>query len=289
MKKILRITLSLFLVMILTVNLFNVQAVTVSEEDWISKALSDYEPLQSMLEQYPNAEKVQSNIKYVLTETIKDKDGEILNITQKNFDNLSKMQNYEEQLVEINNITPYVVGDGETKYKTYTKMRVGLALYKYNSNRFFVAFVYDWLTQPDYDALLKYKGVVGLALDSGLSMDGTSYAGRVTMKIIDGSTIMRNTQNGGVNIKATGTQGIGYKIEESAQNTGLILEMEGVISCEAIKTSSNIIATSAFGEYAYVGFTPNLNSFSVSFPKGVSFGIGTTKTPYTYQDALDLR
>lgn len=285
MKKLLKKTLILMIATILTFSSITVQAAD-THDNWTSQILSDYEPFQKMLREDPNAKMIQNNTEYLLTETIKDKEGNILETNEKTFSTMSSMLNYENQLKQKDMIRIYSIGDGETKYKTYTKMRVGLSLYKYTNGKFFVAFIYDWLTTPDYDILSYYKAVVGLALDSGLTMDGTSYSGRVSIKNIANQDIMRNTLNGGVVIQATGTQGIGYKIKESHQKIGAIKDMEGVISCDAYKTSPSYTYCSAYGEYADVSLTLNLDDFSVSIPAGISFGFGTTKTSYNYQDAL---
>lgn len=285
MKKLLKKTLILMIATILTFSSITVQADD-THNNWVSQILNDYEPFQKMIKQNPNAKMVQNNTEYLLTETIKDKEGNILETNKQTFSTMSNMIAYENQLKQKDMIRVYSIGDGEIKYKTYTKMKVGLALYKYNSSEFFVAFVYDWLTQPDYDIFTYYKAVVGLALDSGLVMDGTSYGGRVTLKLINGNTIIRNDLNGGVSIKATGTQGIGYKIKESHQTNGAIVDMEGVISCDAYKASPSYNYCSAYGEYADVSYTFNLDSFSVSFPAGISFSAATEKTSYNYQDAL---
>ncbi len=288
MKKKFKKTIILLMIAILTFSFANIQAST-TYDNWISESLSDYEPLQTLIKKHPEAKMVENSTKYILTEITKDKEGNVLEANEKVFTNISSMQKYENQLKKENNIVPYTIGDQETKYKTYAKMKVGLSMYKYSSSRFFVAFVYDWLTVPEYDLLTYYKAVVGLALDSGLSMDSSSYGGRVTLTNINGDTIMRNSLNGGVDIKATGTQGIGYKIKESHQWNGAIVDMEGVISCEANKNQPTDNFCSAYGEYAHVSTTLNLDNFSVSLDGGISFGLTTTKTPYSFQDSLYIR
>lgn len=285
MKKLLKKTLILMIATILTFSSITVQAAD-THDNWTSQILNDYEPFQKMLREDPNAKMIQNSTEYLLAETIKDKEGNVIETSEKTFATMSSMIAYENQLKQKDMIRIYSIGDGETKYKTYTKMRVGLSLYKYTNGKFFVSFVYDWLTKPGYDIFTYYKAVVGLALDSGLTMDGTSYGGRVSMKFINGTTLMKNNLNGGVFIQAAGTQGIGYKIKESHQTNGEIVNMNGVISCDAYKTSSASSYCSAYGEYADVNVTLDLDDFSVSIPGGISFGFGTNKTPYNYQDAL---
>lgn len=301
MKKILNTTLSLLMVMLLTLNFTNVQAVSTvtSDDDWISQALSDYEPLQSLINEYPETVLIQNDTEYILNETKKDKDGNILETNRKNFSSLLSMQKYEKKLKEGKNVKElsdgtviiFSIGDGETKYSTsYSKIKVGLSLYKYSSEKFFVANVYEWLTTPDVNWYYDHKAVVGLSLGSQLSMDGPStYGGRVTLTNYLGETFMRNNLNGGLTIQATNAEGIGYSINENAQHIGLISGIEGVLSCKATQTNPSDTACSAFAEYDYVSATLGLNNFSVSFPGGISFSSATTKTRYTYQNTLDLR
>lgn len=50
---------------------------------WIANALSDYQPLQTLLIKYPNAICVQDNTTYILNEAVKDKNGNLLDLKQK--------------------------------------------------------------------------------------------------------------------------------------------------------------------------------------------------------------
>lgn len=255
-------------------------------DDWISKSLIDYEPLQNLLLEYPDASKVEDKTSYILDVTTKNSKGDILKKEKKTFSNLEDMETY--VAVSENEIVPYSIEHGETAYKTYTKMRVGLTLYKYSSSYYFVAFVYEWLTPPSTSAFTNMtEGVVGLALDTGLSMDGSSYAGRLTINYWD-HTETRTNSNGGLSIQATGTQGIGYPF--SFYNPNKYADSaEGVISCKAYKQAPNFEYVSAYGEYADVSMTLDLDNFSVSIPAGISFNLATSKTSYSIQDTLTVK
>lgn len=155
--------------------------------------------------------------------------------------------------------------------------------------KFFIACVYEYKTKPEIDLTYHHEGIAGLALGSQLAMDGkSSYGGRLTITNYQGIKTVRNDLNGGLNIQATGTQGIGYSIHESETALGLITGLEGVISCTATQTNPSDNVCSAFGEYDFIRSSV-LNGFSVSFPLGISVQPGTVRTQYTIQDALDLR
>lgn len=304
MKKLFKTFLSLLMIILLSFSFTNAQAAQTpvsTSDDWISQALSDYEQLQTLKKKYPDTEMVENTTKYILNETKKDKDGNTLAVNKREFSNDSDLEKYldkikkeeikKEKKVEEKKdgtVTTYMVEDGQTKYVTYTKIKVGLALYKYSSEKFFVACVYTYTTKPEIDLTYHHQGIAGLALGTQLAMDGqSSYGGRVTITNYLGEETVRNTINGELSIQATGTQGIGYSVHESETDLGLITGLEGVISCTATQTNPSDTVCSAFGEYDYVRST--IGGFSVSYPSGISVGLATVRTRYTIQDALDLR
>lgn len=61
--------------------------------------------------------------------------------------------------------------------------------------------------------------------------------------------------------------------------------MDGVIACEVLVNSINKYC-STFGEYDDVSITFDINSFSVSFPAGISVGAAMVRDQYTRQDEL---
>ncbi|MDF2872062.1 MAG: hypothetical protein K0R05_3637 [Anaerocolumna sp.] len=255
----------------------------------MSEQLKDYEPYQELIKEYPNAQKVQSNTNYILSEIVSDQNGEIIKTTEKTFSDRKSMDKYQEEK-EIENIQSnfnvYTVNPGETVYNTtYTQMQIGLSLYKYTSNRLFVACVYDWLTPPA--TLLDYtKGIVGLALASMMSMDGSSYAGRVTaVQITSGKVKNYTSSNGRLSIQATGNNTIGYFFSLPYASS----DVYGVISCEAYKNFPEVNYCNAFGEYDSINYILDISNFSVSYPTGISIGTANVKTPYTVNDALNLR
>lgn len=290
MKKIFsHISLCMAIVMIFTMFKYDfVNADTIASDNWITACLSDYEPLQSLLEEYPDAKLVQTSTTYILNKVTVDDKGNILKREEKKFPSLSSLEKYEEMSKKSDVLMPNTVRDGGETYTDYSKIRIGLALYRYSSTRFFVASTYEWLEPFDYDYLLEYKAAVGLAVGDGLSMEGSSYAGRVTMTNIRGD-IIQKTNGNGLRIQATGAYGIGYSFTQKAQRDGVIKHMQGVISCTAYKTSSAITNCPAYGEYADVSFSLDLDNFSVSIPAGISFNLFTSYTAYSHQDNLDLR
>lgn len=175
--------------------------------EWIDERMQDYEPYQEKLEEYPEMENVQASISYILIEDSIDKKGNVIDTNQEVFDNLDDMNAYEEEKLESNNIKPFVVKPGDTVYKTYSKMKVGLGLYQYTSSRFFVAYTYEWLTLPLPGAIStnKIRAVVGLALNPQLSIDSSTYGGRVSYTTdwvqvtqFGQTSYMKNTSNGGI-------------------------------------------------------------------------------------------
>lgn len=288
----------LFLMIFTILNPINVLAATPVTNDWIAEYLADYKPLQTLLEEYPDTELVQQNTTYILNENIEDKEGNVIKSDQKAFSSISELENYENSAKRLdlltskittigvgeNLITPNTVSNGTPFYKTYSKIKMGLSLYRYSSTSFMVACTYDWIDGFDYDLLYNYKAVIGLALGSGLSMLGNSYDGRITMTVIGGSVVEKTPE-----VRATGTSGIGYSIKVNAQTYGMLKDMQGVISCTAKKVANSIVNCPAYGEYAAVTSTLSLYNFSVSIPAGISFGSATVSTPYSIQDNLDLR
>lgn len=269
--------------------------------EWFDERMQDYEPYQEKLEEYPEMENVQASISYILIEDSIDKKGNVIDTNQEVFDNLDDMNAYEEEKLESNNIKPFVVNPGDIVYKTYSKMKVGLALYKYTSSRFFVSYTYEWLTLPSPGAIStnKIRAVVGLALNPQLSIDSSTYDGRVsyTTDWVQGTqfgqtSYMKNVSNGGITIKPSGTQGIGYSFSVphyTGANFNIVTSMSGNISCTAFKSNTNDNYCSALGSYADVTTTLSLDSFSVSIPAGISFGAATSYSSYNLQDSLYIK
>ncbi len=288
MKKI--ISGVLLLSLLVCNNAFIAKAEQDTSSNWMSEQLKDYEPYQELIKEYPNAQKVQSNTNYILSEIVSDQNGVIIKTTEKTFSDQESMDKYQEEK-EIENIQTNfnvnTVNPGQTVYNTtYTQMLIGLSLYKYTSNRFFVACVYDWLTPPPATLLDYTKGIVGLALDSMMSMDGSTYAGRVTaVQITSGKVETYTSYNGGLSIQATGNNAIGYSFSLPYASS----DAYGVISCEAYKNFPSVNYCSAFGEYDSLNYILDISNFSVSYPYGISIGTAHVKTPYTVNDALNLQ
>ena len=286
-KKVLCVLLSCTL--LLSNNLFIAQAKEDSSDDWMLQELIDYEPYQELIKEHPNTEKVATKTKYILSEIVSDQNDNIIKSTEKSFSNQKSMDLYQKQLEEENkasDVSMSIVSPGETKYNTsYTKIRVGLSLYKLSSDYFFVAFVYDWLTPPPTTLLDYTKGAVGLCLDSGMSINASSIGGRVSATLLSGEEDMLNTVNGRLMIKSDSINGIGYAFSLPYATS----DISGVISCNAYKNTPNTDYCSAFGEYDVVSKTLNLDDFSVSWPAGISFNVNTDRTRYTYGDALNIK
>lgn len=283
MKKI----ISALLLLLLVCNTpFIANAQQISTNDWISEQLKDYEPYQKLIKEHPKAQQVQSNTKYVLTEIVSDQNGEILKTNEITFSNKKSMDKYQKEKEEVINIQPYIVNPGGTVYNTsYTQMRIGLCLFKYSSERFFVACVYDWLTPPPATLLDYTKGAACLALDSMMSMDRSTYAGYVTGVLLSGGSETKASYDGKLSIQASGTNAIGYSFSFPFASS----DINGVISCEAVKNFPSVNYCSAFGEYDSVNYSFDISNFSVSYPYGISFNTATVKTPYTINDALNLK
>lgn len=284
------ITAVLLLSLLVCNNTFIANAGQITSSNWMSELLKDYEPYQELIKEYPNANKVQSNTNYILSEIVSDQNGEIFKTTEKTFSDKNSMDKYQEKR-EVENIQSdfnvNTVNPGQTVYNTtYTQMRIGLTLYKYTSDRFFVACVYDWLTPPPATLLDYTKGIVGLALDSMMSMDRTTYAGRVTaVQITSGQVDNYTTSNGGITIQASGNNAIGYSFSLPYASS----DVYGVISCEANKNFAGVNYNSAFGEYDSLSYIFDINNFSVSYPFGISIGTANVKTPFTISDGLNLQ
>ena len=295
MKKILKKFAVLVCVAMLAVVVCNnafiaqAQAKQIYSNDWMYEKLKDYEPYQELIKEYPNAKKVDSNTKYILSEIVSDQNGKIIKATEKNFSDQKSMEKYQKEKELKNNQSDYdilTVNPGGTVYNTtYSQIQIGLSLYQYTSNNFFVACVYDWLTPPP-ETLLDYtKGAVGLALDSMMAMNGNTYGGRVTAVSITGEVKDYTSYNGGISIQAQGNNAIGYGFSLPYVTT----DIYGVISCEAYKSVPNANYCSAFGEYDSVTYSIDVKNFSISFPAGISFNTATLKDRYTINDALNIR
>lgn len=285
-----RKVLSLLLIAVLISSSFipsKVKAETVSDNNWIKEKLSDYEPLQELLKEYPDASLVQSNTEYILNTVTHDSAGNVIKSEQKAFSDLNSLTSYkssQESLTSL--VSPYVVSPGGAVYVSYGWVRVGLATYKYTSTQFFVSAVYDWLQIPIFGRNL-YQGLVGLAFDSNLSMTNGSYAGRATLYNINGRTVKDyTTSNGSLSIGAVAANSIAFSFSYFTTASGEITDMDGVISCTALKNSINSYCN-AFGEYDDVSI--GLGGFNVSYPAGISVGASTVRDRYTIQDSLDVR
>ena len=269
-------------------NTFIAKAEQITSSNWISEQLKDYEPYQELIKEYPNAKKVQSNTNYILSEIVSDQNGEIIKTTEKTFSDKKSMDKYQEEKENIqSDFNVNTVNPGQTEYNTsYSQMQIGLSLYQYSSSRFFVACVYDWLTPPLATLLDYTKGIVGLSLDSMMSMDRNTYAGRVTAVLLtSGKVESYTTSNGGISIQASSTNAIGYSFSLPYASS----DAYGVISCEAYKNFPDVDYCGAFGEYDSLSYILDISNFSVSYPYGISIGTANVKTPYTINDALNLQ
>ena len=275
--------ISLVLILVFSLSPIQAQAAT---NDWMALELSDYEPFQEILRDHPDATIVQSNTSYVLTETIKNDNGDIVSLKAIKFSSLANMNNYQRVARDQELVIPNTISPGNTYYVTYSKMQVGLQFLRYSTGsgyEYFVACLYNWLTPPDMNVLEQTVGVVGLALDTGLVMNGGSYDSRMTY-VRSGQTYREYPS-----VMATGTQGIGYCFNIVNDVIYNVTSMSGVISCTAKKSFPSAELVSAYGEYAAVNYTLDLTSFSVSLSGGISFRLATSKTPYSVQDNLDVR
>ena len=283
--------ISILLVMSLLVcnSTFISQAKSDSADDWMVKQLKDYEPYQELMKNHPDAQKVHGKTEYILNEIISDQNDEIIKTTKKTFtsqDSMDKYQKDRESKNKESNVTLFSIIPDSTKYSTqYTKIKIGLTLYKYSSSRFFVACVFDWLTPPPYNLIRCTDGAIGLALDSGMSMDGTSYAGRVT-SVEEARGIVKDyiSSEGKLKINADSANAIGAVFHIPYPTS----DIYGILSCNAYKNAPSIQYCSAFAEYDSVGISLSPSSISVSFPAGISFDLLTSRTRYTYQDALSI-
>lgn len=240
--------------------------------------------------EYPNAQKAYSKTEFILNEIVSDQNGNIIKTTEKTFSDKKSMDIYQKDKEAKNkesDVTIFTVEPGQTVYSTnYTQIQVGLSLYKYSSDYYFVAFVYDWLTPPPTTLLDYTHGAVGLGLESLMSMNGTSFAGRVTAVLLTSGTVdERTTYNGGLMIKSDSNNAIGYAFSLPYATS----DIYGVISCSAYKGTPATNYCSAFGEYNSINRSINFNEFSISYPAGISFNVSTTRARYTYGDALHLQ
>lgn len=263
------------------------------------------------MKDYPNTKNVSNETFYVLYETTVDNEGNVLKNTKNTFKSEKEMNSFEqlrkeEKSKEIKKIESSIVSfsipsDGSTEYTYYSSMKMGLSLYKFTSSRFFTACTYEWLSlpAPGIGSTSKLQAVVGLSLAPQLTMDASTYGGRVsyTTNYLYGTQIgqasyNRNNSNGGISIQATGAQGIGFSFTTphyTGANYEIVTSMSGVISCIAYKSNTLDQYCSIFGEYDDVSLTLSLSNFSVSYPLGISFGLATSRTRYTAQGALDIR
>lgn len=282
--------LSILLIAVLISSYFiptKVQANDVTNDDWIQEKLSDYEPLQQLLEEHPDAKLVESKTEYILNAITQDSAGNVIKSEKKAFSDLNSLYNYKSTQESLQSLAgPYIVEPGGTTYVSYGWVRVGLSTYKYTNTQFFVAAVYDWLQVPIVNSTI-YMGLVGLAFDSNLSMINGTYAGRASLYRSSGSIAKQYTTNAGnLSIGASAANAIAFSFTYITTIPGEVADMDGVISCTALKNSQNPYCN-AFGEYDDV--TVGLGNFSVSYPAGISVGPTTIRDRYTIQDSLNVR
>lgn len=279
----------LLALVIFTSNFTQVQAQEVENGNWIEEKLSDYEPLQKFLKEYPDAKLVQNNTEYILNTVTQDEAGNVISSKKTSFPDLESMNSYDSVQQDMNNvISPFTISPGGSVYKTYSnKIKVGLSTYKYSTTRYFISCTFQWLTTPAPASRDTIMGLAALALDSNMVMDGNTYGGRVS--IYDGTTVkkMFNTTSGNLTVKASGINSIGFDFKYPVPVPLYVNGMDGVISCEALVNSQNKYC-SIFGEYDDVTSALDLSNFSVSYPAGISVGIGTVRNQYTIQDALTI-
>jgi hypothetical protein len=153
---------------------------------------------------------------------------------------------------------------------------------------------------PGQASTMLLQGVLGLAMNPQLTMDGSSYAGRISYvsDYLYGTSNMGtisallNTDNGGIIVRATSTLGIGFKFgipHYTGYNYEIVRAMDGVISCTAYKSNTYDTTCSVKGELEHVSPYFAITGFSVSMPAGVSVGGVNSSTPYPVQESLDIR
>ena len=255
-----------------------------AENDWINEMLEHYEPYLELKKEYPEISKVYSKTEYVLSEMTADKNGNIVKTNNTKFSNLEEMREEHIQKEAKSGVSygARAVMPGQLSYKTYAEIQIGIALMQYADGSYFVAFLYDWLTMPEFNLVTRCDAAVALALDSGMTMEGSSYEGLVVIEDVSGEPEEFSTENERLSVKASSANAIGYNFRVSYMPT----DIYGLISCNAYKNEKDIDYCSVFGEYDTIKFSLNPSNFSVSYPAGLSFGFGTSRDRYTIQEAL---
>lgn len=275
---------SLLLVTImLVINVSTVPAqAKVSKPDWVTTMEKEDQALIDTLKEYPNAELVQTKVSYVLDISVKDENGNIIQTGKKSFSDKASMNAYEKKLNETNvdSIKIQNINPGSYRYLNYSAMQISVALYKLTSSVYSIHSSFQSLSAPIVNWLGQCMGAVGLAVDSNLSADGTSYEGNFSYTNAGG------TFKPSISVLPKGTGAIGYSFNVFCP-AGL-QSISGYLNFKATKSNTGTVSSGVIAEVDLVSSTVSLDNFSVSAPTGISFTYATSCTPYPLQDTLKL-
>lgn len=262
----------------------------------LSASFSDQQMLlndplyQEFVAQYGSAHQVSAETTYVVTEYVKDDDGNVQAIP-------TAYETLPTEYANPSGISPFNVSPGGEQSLSFSVIKVTLAYHAPNSstsvsgNRYYVMSKFEWITLPSPAAGKTLQGACGLCFDTQLAIDGTSYSGHLNGKRnVNGRTV---TIDQDLPITATSVNGIAGKFSFSHNPTiggttiDCVTALSGYVSCIANKTNSGNTHCSALAEYQDVS-VGLMNGLSISFPAGMSFGIGNVTTSYPVQDTLVL-
>jgi hypothetical protein len=275
---------SLLLVAImLVINVSTVPAqAKVNKPNWVTKMEKEDQPLIDTLKEYPNAELIQTKVSYVLDIAIKDENGNIIQTGKKSFSDIASMNAYEKKLNETNvdSIKIQDINPGSGKTLNFSAMQVSLALYKLTSTKYSIHSSFQSLSAPIVNWIGQCMGAVGLAVDSNLSVDGSSYEGHFSYTNAGG------TFTPSISVLPRGSGAIGYSFNVFCP-AGL-QSISGYLNFKASKSNTGTLSSGVIAEVDLVSATASLDNFSVSAPAGISFQLATSNDRYPLQDALLL-
>jgi hypothetical protein len=188
---------------------------------------------------------------------------------------------------------------GQAVTKDFSVLQVTLSYSKIQyttSDMYYVKNSFVWTKLPSPGYTTNIMGVIGLAFNPQLSIDGASLQGRYYYDryVALGSGGGNNLSTAVTFDVPTTTYGMGASFNFTHQKgQGLadyLTAFSGYVGCVAIKSNSDDQYCSTLAIYEDVSSFGLLSSeVSISFPAGVSFSFGAVHTPYNVQDSLTLR
>jgi hypothetical protein len=244
---------------------------------------------QELLKSEDNVTLISGEINYIITEYQADYQNNITEVTS-TFDYLPL--DYVKELVSEAVSPQAVIAPGQREVKDFSILKVSLGLYDAGvtpvSGQYSLIGTFTWVTLPSPGYLTNIQGAFGLCTASQLAFDSSTAE---VMIEYNKKSISQGTYYGHqyipLNVTLNGFVGDFTVLHQSGQGSyDYCTSFAGRASAKVYKTNMSDVTCSAMASYSKVSAT--LTEPSISFPVGISFGMGTIHTAYNLQSVLRL-